>query len=132
MPESTLQTPKRGNNYSHSDLVMGVARCLHWFDKSMLVRWFEGKDAKRHRRIEKVLRSLRVTNRLRSVAFGNKLVYAVPRKTQKAGDLENMSKITHGLVCSDGLVRFFRSKMDGEVIPEKFFRGFGSVPEWGI
>ena len=26
----------------------------------------------------------------------------------------------------------YRSKMDGEVIAERFFYGYGSIPEWGI
>jgi hypothetical protein len=111
---------------------MGVASCFHWFDKSQLVRWFEGREAKRHRRIEKILRRLSVGKRLRTVKYGNKLVYALPRKTRKKSELENMSKIAHGLMCSEALVRFFRSKMEVEIIPERWFRGLGCVPEWGL
>ncbi|MFC1879103.1 hypothetical protein ACFLZW_04250 [Chloroflexota bacterium] len=38
----------------------------------------------------------------------------------------------HGLGCTEGLVRFYRSDMDCQVIPERKLRGFGIVPEAGI
>src|SRR5687767_1786405 len=132
MAQSNLNQKRNVSNYSHSDLVMGVAGCMHWFDKSQLIRWFEGREAKRHRRIEKILRRLSVGKRLRAVKYGNKLVYALPRKTRKKRELENMSKIAHGLICSEALVRFFRSKMEVEIIPERWFRGLGCVAEWGL
>jgi hypothetical protein len=42
------------------------------------------------------------------------------------------NKIVHGLACTEALIRFWRSGMDGEIIAEKHFYGCGAVPEWGI
>ena len=64
--------------------------------------------------------------RLRAVRYGKMLVYAVPRVSKGKYHIE------HGLACTEGLVRFWRSDMQGVVVPERHFRGLGSVPEWGI
>ncbi len=69
--------------------------------------------------------------RLRSVFYGSKLIYAIPRKGN-VDEFSGLSKVVHGLACTEGLVRFYRSNLDGTVIAEKYFRSFGSVPEWGI
>jgi hypothetical protein len=70
--------------------------------------------------------------KLRTAPYGKKLVYALPRTTKNFDEFEMMSKIRHGLACTEALVRFYRSRTDGEIIAERFFRGCGSVPEWGI
>src|SRR5215216_1438554 len=43
-----------------------------------------------------------------------------------------MSKIYHGLACTECLVRIYRSATEGEIIAERYFRGCGSVPEVAI
>jgi hypothetical protein len=91
-----------------------------------------GQEPKRHRQTEIVLRRLSKRKKLRAVQYGKKLVYALPRKTKSFDEFEGMSKIYHGLACTECLVRLYRSGMDGEIIAERFFRGCGSVPEWGI
>jgi len=65
---------------------------------------------------------------LRAVRYGHRLVYSVPRRTKG----RKLPSIEHGLGCTEGLVRFHRARPDGLIIPERFFRGFGIVPEWGI
>lgn len=59
--------------------------------------------------------------------WGRRLVYAVPRRCRS-----KVPNIAHGLACTEGLVRFWRAWMAGEVVPERCFRGLGCVPEWGI
>jgi len=68
--------------------------------------------------------------KLKAYRFGNRLVYTVPRRDKKQGD--HYLKIEHGLACTEGLVRIWRSNMEGKVISEKEFRGSGVIPEWGI
>ena len=96
--------------------------------------WFTGQESKRHRRTETVLRRLSRRGKLRSIVYGKRLIYAAPKNVRgKANDeLFGLSKVAHGLACTEGLVRFYRSKTDGVVIAERFFYGCGSVPEWGI
>ncbi|MCI0529403.1 MAG: hypothetical protein L0Y56_18340, partial [Nitrospira sp.] len=81
--------------------------------------------------------------------FGKRLVYTVPRRTkgkrpvllkEKVGyepkvseaAISGRNKIVHGLACTECLVRFWRSRMDGEIIAERYFYRLGAVPEWGI
>jgi hypothetical protein len=114
---------------SHSDLFLEAASVFHWATKRHFLLWFTGKEAKRDRRTEIVLRRLSMRGKLRAIRYGKKLIYALPRKTKGESGL---GKVVHGLSCTECLVRIFRSKMECEVIPERFFFGMGAVPEWGI
>jgi len=130
------------------DRYIEAAQVFHWFTKEQIILWFLG-FVKRHRRTESVLLKLVRKGKLRCVKFGKRLVYTVPRRTkgklpvllkEKPGYEPRMTeaaiagrnKIVHGLGCTECLVRFYRSKMDGEIIAERFFYGLGAVPEWGI
>jgi len=91
-----------------------------------------GKESKRHRRTEIVLKRLSNRKMIRAIRFGKKLIYALPRKTKGWDEHSGLSKVIHGLACTECLVRFYRSGLDGEIIAERYFYGFGAVPEWGI
>ena len=119
-------------NYSRSDLVLSWAKVFHWATKRHFLLAITGQAPKRHRRTEIVLRRLAQRKKLRTVRYGKKLIYALPRKTKNFDETTGMSKIYHGLACTECLVRLYRSGTDGEIIAERFFRGCGSVPEWGI
>ena len=119
---------KKMSHNSRSDLVMSVAGCLHWFDKNMLVRWFEGREAKRHRQIEKILRRFSLNGKLKTMRYGNKLIYSLPRKSRKVDG----SKVYHGLCCSECTVRIYRSNTACEIIPERFFFGHGAIADVGF
>ena len=125
-----------------------AAQVFHWFTKEHITLWFLG-FLKRHRRTESVLLKLVQKGKLRSVKFGKRLVYTVPRRTkgklpvllkEKAGyepketeeAIKQKNKIEHGLACTECLVRFFLSRTDGEIIAERHFYRLGVVPEWGI
>lgn len=125
-----------------------AAQGFHWATIEHFILWFLGVLV-RHRRTESVLRKLVQKGRLRSVRFGKRLVYTVPRRTKgkiptlpkekaryQAGVTEKAingrNKILHGLACTEGLVRFWRADMTGKIIAERFFYGCGAVPEWGI
>ena len=130
------------------DRYIEAAQVFHWFTKEHITLWLLG-SSERHRRTESVLPKLVRKGRLRSVKFGKRLVYSVPRRTKgklpvllKEGPgyepkmteeaIAGRNKVVHGLGCTECLVRFYRSKTDGEIIAERFFYGLGAVPEWGI
>lgn len=130
------------------DRYIEAAQVFHWFTKEHIILWLLG-FVKRHRRTESVLLKLVRKGKLRSVKFGKRLVYTVPRRTkgklpvllkEKPGYEPKMTeaamtgrnKIVHGLACTECLLRFYRAKTDGEIIAERFFYGLGVVPEWGI
>src|SRR5215208_3280611 len=122
-----------GNNYNtHSELIMDWAEVFHWAEKRHFQLAIHGAAPKRQRRMEIDLRRLSKGKKLRTVQYGKKLVYALPRTTRKMDEFEIMSKIRHGLACTETLVRFYRARTGGVIIPERLFRGCGSVPAWGI
>ena len=98
---------------------------FHWATKEHFILWLTG-ERKRHRRTEMMLPRLVRKGKLVARNFERKIIYTVPRR-------KNDDKVEHGLACTEGLVRFYRSK-PGVVIPEQKFRsrGYGIVPEWGI
>lgn len=124
------ETPKR-TPYSHSDLVMDWFEYFHWASNRQVQIMERGFATKRHFPTEEVLKKLAMRGSLRVAKYGQIKVYAEPRKTK--GDLEDHWKIYHGLGCTETLIRFYKSGLDvQEIIPEKSFRGFGCVPEWGL
>lgn len=131
---SASETNKTGSYYRHSDLFLDVAEVFHWGTNRHFQLWFRGISTKRHGPTERILRRLSSRGKLRSTYYGKTKIYSLPRKTKsfEADEWIGTGKIYHGLCCTECLVRFYRSRMDGVVIAEKYFRGFGSVPEWGI
>src|SRR5258706_10855683 len=139
---------KMARNTIPMDRYIEAAQVFHWATKEHFSLWFTGR-LDRHRRTESVLHKLVLKDRLRCVRFGKRLVYTVPRrtkgkiptlvtekKTYEAGVSEaaviGANKIVHGLACTESLIRFWRSRADGEIVAERFFYGLGAVPEWGI
>lgn len=102
-----------------------ASQLFHWASKEHYQIWFMG-NLERHRRTEVMLPRLVRKGKLTALRSGKKNVYASLRHASRKPLL-----VDHGLGCTEGLVRMIRSK-SGEVIPERRFRGLGSVPEWGI
>lgn len=94
-----------------------------WATQDHYKLWFTGK-LERHRRTEQLLPRLVRYGRLVSQQYGKKFVYATKSK-------KNIP-ILHGLGVTETIVRICRSDNDGDFIPERLFKGFGSVPDWGI
>jgi hypothetical protein len=103
-----------------------ASQVFHWATKEHYVLWFTGK-LDRHQRTEVMLNRLVTKGKLRMVQFGKRLAYSVPRISRG----QNFN-IVHGLACTEGLVRFWRSDMASQIIPEKSFRGSQIIPEWGL
>ena len=109
-----------------------AAQLFHWATKEQFVIWFTG-ERNRHKRTEVMLPRLERMGKLTSAWYRKKKVYAVKRRNRNRlyGQLY-YPNFEHGIGCTEGLVRFWRSDRNGYIIPEMHFRGFGSVPEWGI
>lgn len=103
-----------------------AAQLFHWATREHYQLWFTGSLA-RHRRTEVMLPRLVRKGKLATQKLGKKIVYASLRMASRKPLF-----VEHGLGCTEGLVRMNIARMDGEVIPERYFRGLGSVPEWGI
>ncbi len=116
------------------DSYLEAASVFPWATMRHYMLWFTGQTRTRHRRTETVLRRLVMAGKLRAVHYGKQLAYSAPRKSRgtKADEFAGLSKVVHGLACTECLVRFYRSRTDGTVIAERFFSGLGAVPEWGI
>ena len=65
---------------------------------------------------------------LREYRYGPYKVYIIPRFKVPP----TVANIEHGLGSTEGMVRMLRSDMDAEIIPSRWFRGMGSIPEWGM
>lgn len=116
-----------GRHYISQKDYLQASQVFHWASREHYLIWFTGK-LDRHKRTEVMLPRLAKKGKLKVIRRGRKLYYACPRISRKI----DMDKLDHGLGCTEGLVRFWRSRMDCTVIPEKSFRGFGIVAEWGI
>lgn len=111
-----------------------ASQVFHWATKRHFQLWFTGQESIRHRRTESVLHRLSKQGKLRSITYRRKLIYVAPKhvKGKTVDELYGLSKVAHGLACTEGLVRFYRARTDGIVVAERFFFGCGSIPEWGI
>lgn len=112
---------------------LDAAAVFHYATKEHFNLLLTG-SSRRNTRTEIVLLRLVKRKKLKAIKYGKKLVYVSPQKAKgkKVDDLEIYPKIAHGLSCTEGLVRFWRARIDGEIIAERFFYGCGIVPEWGI
>ena len=110
------------------DLYIEASQVFHWATMRHFSIWFTG-SSRRHRRTETVLRRLSKRGILRTFKYGKKLVYS---SKPVQDELDGLAKVSHGLACTECLVRFFRSRTDGMIVAEKYFYGLGCVPEWGI
>jgi hypothetical protein len=112
-------------------MVLDILEYTQWASKRQLQIWIRGFAKRRYGTIDEALERLVKQGRVRAALTGqgNNKVYGLSRKTK--GDPSNFN-IDHWLGATEVLTRLYRSEMDCEVIPESDFRGFGSVPEWGI
>ncbi len=112
---------------------LDAAAVFHYATKEHFNLLLTGSSG-RNTRTEVVLLRLSRRKYLVAIMYGKKLVYVIRRKAKgkNMDDLEMHPKIAHGLACTEGLVRFWRARTEGEMIAERFFYGCGIVPEWGI
>jgi hypothetical protein len=121
---------------SRIDLVLEVAKHGHWWGKEDFQIWFRGEAPRRDKFFEHNLPRLvkRRKNNLKLGHYGKKDIYAIPRyyKNFDTTDPDNQEYLYHELACTKTMTRIYRSQMDCEIFHQSVFRGYGSVPEWGI
>ena len=105
------------------DEYLEAGQIFHWATQDHYKLWFTG-SLDRHRRTEQMMARLAKSKEIAFSDYGKKLVYAAKR-------MKN-TPIAHGLGVTETIVRIVRSGSDGTIIPERYFRGLGSVPDWGI
>jgi hypothetical protein len=120
----------RHSRYKISDY-LEAAQVFHWATKTHYTIWFTGK-AQRHKRTEALLPYLVNRGKLRVCKHRKEYAYSALRKSRRHDERNCYPFIDHGLACTEGLVRMWRSNMEAEIIPEKEFRGCGIIPEWGL
>lgn len=107
--------------------VLKVVRLLRWVTRQVLILFFSG-DEKRIKALETLLPKLEREGKLSVEWHKGEKVYSMPRKKK----IKPVS-MDHEIACADILVRLWRCRMEeGEIFPERAFRGIGIVPEGGI
>jgi hypothetical protein len=118
---------KRRHPTITEDDVLRAIRMLRWVSRSTLEMYFGGAE-KRIKALEVMLPDLERDGRLFSERQGGEKIYWIARK-----DNVKPLSMEHEAACADILVTLWRCRMgEGEVVPERAFRGFGIVPEAGI
>jgi len=124
------------NISSIGDLVMDAMEVGHWWSNRQLQIWLRGYATLRYTTLEEILKKKSFRNKVRVATYSGRKqgtinVYALKKKTRGFSP-DNKTPVFHGLSCTECLLRFYRSDPKGEILPERFFRKSGSVPEWGI
>lgn len=100
----------------------------NWASREQVVLLLTGKLDRIHS-AETILPRLFRKGLLRRVRYQKRWVYAVRRVTKSQSTDWN---ITHGLGCTECLVRIWICDRSGELIPERRFKGRNIRPEWAI
>jgi hypothetical protein len=109
------------------DKVLQAVKMFRWVTRWILVLFFGGGQS-RIKALEEMLPSLEREGRLIVTWHSGKKVYSIARKKK-----EKKVSIPHEIACALILVLLWRCRMsEGEIVPERVFRGFGIVPEGGL
>ena len=112
-----------------NELVMRFMEVAHWATNRQIQIGLRGYYNRRYTTLERLLRRKSLRGKLRSGKYGKIKIYAKPMKSR--GDLLDTARVYHGLSCTECLIRFLTAK-EGEALPERLFRGYRRVPEFGI
>lgn len=107
--------------------ILDAVRICRWVTRQALTLYFWGV-AKRIKALETLLPKLEREGKLSVVWHKGEKVYSKPRKK-----LVMPVSLDHEIACTELLIRLWRCRMEeSEIFPERVFRGFAIVPEWGI
>lgn len=137
IPESREKVVYQAGNDRHTDLqshlwipVKDFLEVAHWATNRQIQLGVRGFAKKRYTTLERLLKARTNRGDLRSGMYGKDRIYAKPRKTRNF-DLLDTAAVYHGLSVTECYFRFRASK-EGDPQPERLFRGYGKVPEFGI
>jgi hypothetical protein len=121
-----MKKTRRHPTIRENDILRAI-RLLRVVSRSTLEMYFGGGE-KRIKALEVMLPALERTGRIFSERHAGEKIYWISRK-----DKVKPLSMEHEKACADILVRLWRCRMEeGEIFPERAFRGFGIVPEAGI
>jgi hypothetical protein len=107
--------------------VLQAVRVFRWVTRRTLTLYFAGAP-RRIKALEKMLPQLEAEQKITATWHKGEKVYSMNRKHKKLP-----VSLDHEIACADIHVRLWRCRMgEGEIFPERAFRGFGIVPEGGI
>jgi hypothetical protein len=117
---------RRHSTITENDVLTAV-RVYRWVTRGSLEVCFGGAP-RRIKSLEKMLPWLEREGRLTAIWHRGEKVYSITRKKKVMP-----VSIDHEIACADIHIRLWRCRMgEGEIFPERAFRGFGIVPEGGI
>jgi hypothetical protein len=118
---------KRHHSIITIDDILRAVRIFRYVTRFILLLFFTG-GARRIKALEKMLPALEREGRLHYEWHRGEKVYSIPREKR----VKPVS-MDHELACALILVLLWRCRMEeGEIVPERAFRGFGVVPEGAI
>jgi hypothetical protein len=121
-----MKKKRRHPTITENDVLKAI-RMMRWVSRSTLEMYFGGNE-KRIKALEVMLPAMERDRRLFSERQAGEKIYWIARR-----DNVKPTSIEHEAACADILVMLWRCRMgEGEIVPERAFRGFGIVPEAGI
>jgi hypothetical protein len=107
--------------------ILEAVKLFRWVTRKLLVLYFSGVET-RIKALEELLPRLEREERVFAVWHRGEKVYTPSRKNKVLP-----VSLDHEIACTDLIIRLWRCRMEeGEIFPERAFRGFGIVPEGGI
>lgn len=109
------------------DDVLTAVRVFRWVTRKALELYFGGAP-RRMKALETLLPELVREGKLTATWHKGEKIYAITRKKKVMP-----VSLDHEIACAEIHIRLWRCRMEeGEIFPERAFRGFGIVPEGGI
>jgi hypothetical protein len=107
--------------------LLKIVRIFKFITRRQLEEFFYGK-ARRSKALEQILPILEREGSLKFIRHKGSKVYFLPRKNGK-----KIIHLEHEVACTKILIRLWRCRMEeSEIMPERVFRGFYIVPDFGL
>jgi hypothetical protein len=107
--------------------LLKIIRIFKFITRRQLEDFFYGKE-RRSKALEQILPEMERAGSLKSIRHKGSKVYYLPRKN---GRMTNY--LEHEVACTEILIRLWRCRMEeSEIMPERAFRGFYIVPDFGL
>lgn len=127
--QSEVKTASKSNAHTYfgSEAYAQVAQIFPVADRQDFVFWFQGHRGRDWRTERALVEAVR-KGKLRRARHGKRYVYWSPTRWRG-----NPPSIRHGLLVTQALLGFYAARQKGAmVVPERDFRGFKVVPDFGL